>query len=246
MTALYQAVTIPIELAFEFDVFNSYYMVTIKSLIDLIFVIDIIMNFRTTYIDPQSGEECLDFIIIGKNYIKSGQFLIDILSTVPIDQIYYAFLKEDPPFILELFGCLKLLRLQRVSSFITEMNYTMENKAVFKVIYLILVMTLYIHINACVWYYIIKEEEIWVPNLDFIHFGTPMIYDYYSDNPGRQYLTSLYTSFYLFGVGEVVPRTTIENLVSIILLVVSSNFNGFVIGNMALYLIELEKNNKEF
>jgi hypothetical protein len=40
------------ELAFEFDYFNSYYMVTIKSLIDLIFVIDIMMNFRTTYINP--------------------------------------------------------------------------------------------------------------------------------------------------------------------------------------------------
>ena len=73
-----------------------------------------------------------------------------------------------------------------------------------------------------------------------------MIYDYYSEYGIRKYLTSIYTSFYLFGVGEVVPRNTIENLLSIGLLVLSSLVNGFVIGNMALYLIELEKNNKEF
>ena len=54
-------------------------------MIDLIFIIDILMNFRTTYIDPFNGEEILDTKLIGKNYVKVGQFLLDILSTVPID-----------------------------------------------------------------------------------------------------------------------------------------------------------------
>jgi hypothetical protein len=85
ITALYQAITIPIELAFEFDYFKSYYMITIKSMIDLIFIIDILMNFRTTYIDPLNGEEILDTKLIGMNYVKLGQFIVDVLSTVPID-----------------------------------------------------------------------------------------------------------------------------------------------------------------
>ena len=59
-------------------------------------------------------------------------------------------------------------------------------------------------------------------------------------------MISMYTSFYLFGVGEVCPKTPIENWLAIILLVLSCSFNGYIIGNMALYLIELEKNNTEF
>ena len=44
-----------------------------------------------------------------------------------------------------------------------------------------LMMTLYVHINACLWYLTVKNNEEWVPNCDFIYFGTPMIYDYYSE-----------------------------------------------------------------
>ena len=38
-------------------------------MIDLIFCLDIIFRFRTTYIDPVSGEEILDNWLIIKHYI---------------------------------------------------------------------------------------------------------------------------------------------------------------------------------
>jgi len=57
---------------------------------------------------------------------------------------------------------------------------------------------------------------------------------------------ALYTSFFLFCVGEVVPRNSTENFMAIIALVVSSMINGFVIGNMALYIYEMNKINAEF
>ena len=49
--AVYQAITIPIQISFEPEFFNSPMTKTLTSLIDLIFLVDIILNFRTTYID---------------------------------------------------------------------------------------------------------------------------------------------------------------------------------------------------
>lgn len=56
-------------------------------MVDLFFVVDIIITFRTTYIDPISGEEVMDAKMIAKKYLRSFQFYIDVISTIPLDQI---------------------------------------------------------------------------------------------------------------------------------------------------------------
>ena len=54
------------------------------------FFIDIVMNFRTTFFNSRTGEEIIDKKMISKHYLL-GQFIIDILSTVPVDAIYKLF-----------------------------------------------------------------------------------------------------------------------------------------------------------
>lgn len=44
---------------------------------------------------------------------------------------------------------------------------------------LIIFMFIYIHIMACIWYYFVVDGEEWIPNMDFIWFGTPQVYDFY-------------------------------------------------------------------
>ena len=63
----------------------------------------------------------------------------------------------------------------------------------------------------------------------------------------RAYLVGLYTGFYLFGVGEVVPRETwIEFLVAFVLLAVCTIANAVLIGDMASYAEELTKESRAF
>ena len=108
-------------------------------------------------------------------------------------------------------------------------------------------MFIYIHLMACIWYKVVSIEEKWIPNMDFIWFGTPQVYDYYYNSENiRSYLISLYIGFYLFGVGEVCPREQVEITVAIPILILSSIVNGLIIGNMALYIQELNKKNSEF
>ena len=227
-------------MSFKPDELNSPIFKTLDSIIDLIFTVDIIFRFRTTYIDPVSGEEVTDSMMIAKRYIQSSTFYTDVLSTIPLDDFF------GGGILLQLFGLLKLLRVQRISSVILNLNTSQEVKAGLKVIYLVFQMFLYIHVMGCIWYFVVSIEEVWIPNLDFIWFGNPQVYDVYYTNISRSYWTTFYIGFFLFGVGEVCPRTETEILVAIPILILSSIMNGLIIGNMALYISELNKKGAEF
>lgn len=215
-------------------------MKTVDSLIDLVFVIDIILNFRTSYVDPVNGEEILDPRQISKKYLTEPRFYIDVLSTVPLADLF------GGGALLQFLGILKIIRLVRISGVIMNLNTSQETKALCKVVYLIFTMFMYIHLMACMWYIIVSENEDWIPNMDFIWFGNPQVYDFYYTHWVRSYISSLYTAFYLFGVGEVCPRTVSELVASILVLILSSILNGLIIGNMALYMNELNRKNADF
>ena len=83
----------------------------IDACVDLIFLIDIIIRFRTTYLDPKESEEIRDPHRIAITYLK-GPFVIDFISSVPLQSIFKA--QGVGASILDAFGLLKLLRLTRL------------------------------------------------------------------------------------------------------------------------------------
>ena len=54
------------------------------------FALDIIISFRTTYVNPYTGDEVFDSFRIAKNYLF-GRFLIDFLSTIPFEKVLIIF-----------------------------------------------------------------------------------------------------------------------------------------------------------
>ena len=75
--------------------------------------------------------------------------------------------------------------------------------------------------------------------MDFIWFGVPDVYDYFYGELYRKYLVSLYIGFYLFAVGEVCPRSQTELFAAAVIMLLSLTVNGIIIGNMSLYLYQL-------
>jgi hypothetical protein len=51
------------------------------------FILDIVVNLRTTYYDEEN-EEIVDSKLIITNYISSPSFAIDLLSAFPISELY--------------------------------------------------------------------------------------------------------------------------------------------------------------
>ena len=58
--AVYNSVSIPLQLSFAPIFFENATGKLLDSTIDLIFLIDVIGNFRTTYLDIENGKEILD------------------------------------------------------------------------------------------------------------------------------------------------------------------------------------------
>lgn len=63
-------------------------LLVVDSIVDVVFFLDIVLNFHTTYVS-QTGEVISDPRLIRLNYLKSW-FVIDLLSCLPYD-IFNAF-----------------------------------------------------------------------------------------------------------------------------------------------------------
>ena len=89
--------------------------------IDAIFCMDILISFRTTYLNVKSGKEVIDSNKIARNYVVTGSFFIDLISTVPIDEIIQVTIKVNVKQI-GLLGLIKTTRMLRLKKIITLLN----------------------------------------------------------------------------------------------------------------------------
>jgi hypothetical protein len=128
-----------------FDVLNN--------IIDLAFFIDMVVNFRTTFYDIQTGDEIFDSKRTFMAYFK-GRFLIDLLSTVPFDNIVSIFTTSSST-ILQLFSLLKMVRISRLNRIIERLNVAQDMKNALKLFKLIFMIIIYVHCLACLWYVIV-------------------------------------------------------------------------------------------
>lgn len=86
-----------------------------------VFIVDMVLGFFTSYINVQSGEEVFGYSFIAWNYVTNGTFILDLLSTFQLDNVYGYFFGTDNDTliqILKLLGFLKIQRLRRISKLI--------------------------------------------------------------------------------------------------------------------------------
>ena len=72
--ALWNCISIPFDVSFEPDLPRVYEI--FENIVDVCFGIDIIVAFRTTYINENTGMEITSGNQIALNYILSGRFFI--------------------------------------------------------------------------------------------------------------------------------------------------------------------------
>lgn len=88
MLTFYTAVMVPYNAAFKNKTMDQVPLLVIDSIVDVVFFLDIILNFHTTFVGP-TGEIISDPKTIRMNYLKSW-FIIDLLSCLPYD-VFNAF-----------------------------------------------------------------------------------------------------------------------------------------------------------
>ncbi|KAB0376408.1 hypothetical protein FD755_010852, partial [Muntiacus reevesi] len=80
----YTAILVPYNVSFKTRQNNVAWLV-VDSIVDVIFLVDIVLNFHTTFVGP-AGEVISDPKLIRMNYLKTW-FVIDLLSCLPYDVI---------------------------------------------------------------------------------------------------------------------------------------------------------------
>ena len=119
MIAIYNSITVPLEICFdpEIDqVFAKFHYKTLDTVFSCVFFTDIALNSITTFYDTD-GEEIFDKARIFKNYI-AGPFIIDLVSSLPLPKPY------------KFFNMLKIVRLRKLSGLIDKLDYDEDSKSV--------------------------------------------------------------------------------------------------------------------
>ena len=148
--ATFNVFVIPLDVGFHPESFQEFWFKFLNYIVDTIFFIDILVSFRTTYINERTGAEVRDVKLISQYYLR-GQFTIDLLATVPFDTLGEAIFQSDHP-SFKIFGALKLVRVLRLSKIITYLRSTEEFKAFLKLNKLIFFLIIYLHCFGCVWW----------------------------------------------------------------------------------------------
>ena len=83
---LYTAILVPVNITFEFV---HMAMTVIETMVDLLFIIDIILTFFTTFIDA-NDKLVSNPKLIRRAYLK-GWFTMDFISAIPYSAVGFAF-----------------------------------------------------------------------------------------------------------------------------------------------------------
>jgi hypothetical protein len=84
--ATWNCFSIPYSVTFQNNSGRNVWSDIFNILIDIFFIMDIAINFRTSYLDPTLGHEVSDPKKIAKQYLK-GRFWIDLLASISFDII---------------------------------------------------------------------------------------------------------------------------------------------------------------
>ncbi|CAF1252703.1 unnamed protein product [Adineta steineri] len=221
----------------------------IELIVDVMFVIDLLVNLRTTYV-KRNEELVTRASKIAKHYLK-GWFLIDVTAAIPFDILFSLIQTKGGGESTVLMGLLKTARLLRLVRIARKLDRYSEY-GIGVLILLTATFALIAHWLACIWYAIGRLERNnhgtertigWLAEL------ANHTHQYYNDSDATsgptktsKYITALYFTFSSLtsvGFGNVSPNTNSEKGFSIIIMLVGSLMYASIFGNVSAIIQRL-------
>ncbi|XP_078450277.1 voltage-gated delayed rectifier potassium channel KCNH8-like [Lampetra planeri] len=207
---------------------------------EILFIIDIMLNFRTTYVS-RSGQVVYDGRSVCLHYVSTW-FFVDLIAALPFDVLYA--LNISVASVVHLLKTVRLLRLLRL---LQKLDRYSQYSAVILTM-LMSMFALLAHWMACIWFVIGCQEmkahhpvnwDIgWLhqlrkrleasgsANSSVSHCGPPL---------RSAYITSLYftlSSITTVGFGNVSANTDSEMIFSICAMLIGALMHAVVFGNV--------------
>jgi hypothetical protein len=205
-------------------------------LIDLLFLVDIFFNFRTSF--RQRGQEVTDLKRITGHYLKT-LFAFDLAASLPLDALILIlgdFQVANISFVL----LLRLLRLIRVIRlYVILRRWELQNwmnPGYFRIVKFLGTMMLLIHWVACAWFMVAWIAQFpadsWV-----VREGVS------ETDISTQYIRSLYWTVQTMttvGYGDVALSRAAEYSIAIFVMLLGASMYAFIIGTLASLFSNLD------
>ncbi|XGW14604.1 hypothetical protein V3C99_000691 [Haemonchus contortus] len=218
----------------------------VDLIVDIMFIVDIIINFRTTYVN-ENDEVVSHPGKIAIHYFK-GWFVIDMIAAVPFDLLLVNTNSDETTTLIGLLKTARLLRLVRVARKLDR--YSEYGAAV--LLLLMATFALIAHWLACIWYAIGSAELPHKREITWLHQLSRHLNEPYLSTNGTvptggpslksRYVTSLYftlSTITSIGFGNVSATTDSEKIFTIIMMILGSLMYASVFGNVSAIIQRL-------
>uniref|UniRef100_A0A8C9Z2R8 Cyclic nucleotide-binding domain-containing protein n=1 Tax=Sander lucioperca TaxID=283035 RepID=A0A8C9Z2R8_SANLU len=224
---------------------------------DTLFMVDLVLNFRTGIIKEDNTEILLDPRAIRQNYLKTW-FLVDFLSSIPVDYIFLMVDSLDSEVyrtaralrifrFTKILSLLRLLRLSRLIRYIHQweeifhMTYDLAS-AMVRIVNLIGMMLLLCHWDGC------------------LQFLVPMLQDFppdcwvsknlmVNDTWGVQYSYALFKAMshmLCIGYGAQAPEGMTDVWLTMLSMIVGATCYAMFIGHATALIQSLDSSRRQY
>uniref|UniRef100_A0A3B4AD47 Cyclic nucleotide-binding domain-containing protein n=1 Tax=Periophthalmus magnuspinnatus TaxID=409849 RepID=A0A3B4AD47_9GOBI len=224
---------------------------------DTLFMVDLVLNFRTGIVKEDSTEILLDPRLIRLNYLKSW-FLVDFVSSIPVDYIFLMVDSLDSEVyrtaralrivrFTKILSLLRLLRLSRLIRYIHQweeifhMTYDLAS-AMVRIVNLIGMMLLLCHWDGC------------------LQFLVPMLQDFppdcwvsknlmVNDTWGVQYSYALFKAMshmLCIGYGAQAPEGMTDVWLTMLSMIVGATCYAMFIGHATALIQSLDSSRRQY
>lgn len=265
---LWATISVPFEASFEGGFLHIEW---IDVITDVVFLIDLALNFRTTYVNAD-GLVIGDGLKMAKHYLR-GWFTIDACSSIPWQCIQlvceWAFDSTNLGRVLRIFKLIRVLRICKVAKKLD--GYTRNGP-----LSLALLMALFVmvgHWLACRWFWVGRlsfsaTDGIVNENLNNGRHGTGWITQYFTENKynftgnltgdyaesAKPYHPELYASSLYFimtilctvGFGNIAPYDEAEMLFCIICMILGAFMYALIFGSATNIIMRMGSQQSRF
>ena len=232
-------------------------MIIIDIFIDIIFFIEITLNFFQEYKDYSSGIIIKSHKKIAYNYIFKGTFIFDIISVIPYEFIYtnYMFLKLLRVVRLpKLIGIANYIKIDSLierwfdSSDNNHLQIIFNIRYFYKIFRIISVAVIIGYIFGCIWFYLcsiytldcnnyinidIKERGDFISTyrlLDRHDWEKLVISCYY-----------IFTTLATVGFGDFHPQNDTERILAMFIMIIGVTLFSYVMSNFNELILSYDK-----